>query len=373
MAQFDFGETPKVAELVINEMQDALIVRDMEDCIRFWNKGAERLYGWEASEVAGQNYYSVLREGQPDGFRRLSKSLLEKGEWNGELRQVTKACKTVIVESHWRVQRDESTRATSVIILNRDITHKKLLESHILRANKIETIAKLTSSIAHDLNGVLSTMQISVQRLMEEKSSLNEKHALDLWQFSARQAAEMIAQLLSLAADSEEKFQPVHIGRLIEDTVKVLKGTFSPTIRIETAVSPRLGSVMGNPTPIYQAFLNLCLNSRDAMPSGGTLKITAKEVVVDWDRIQTLGNVDAKPGKYIQICFADTGLGIPVEAAEKVFDAFYTTKDRGQGNGLGLFSVARIVRDHGGFVHLESLPKLGTLVTVFLPPNENRG
>src|SRR5215471_15667208 len=211
MTEFDFGEAPSVAELVINEMQDALIVRDMEDCIRFWNKGAERLYGWEASEVAGQNYYNVLREGHPDGVRKPSRSLLEKGEWNGELRQVTKACKTVIVESHWRLQRDKSTQATSVIILNRDITHKKLLEGHILRANKIETIAKLTSSIAHDLNGVLSTMQISVQRLMEEQSSLNEKYALDIWQFSARQAIEMITQMLSLARDGEETHQRVDI------------------------------------------------------------------------------------------------------------------------------------------------------------------
>src|SRR6185436_12827031 len=113
----------------------------------------------------------------------------------------------------------------------------------------------------HDLNGVLSTMQISVQRLMDAQSSLNEKYALDLWQFSARQATEMITQLLSLAADSEEVFRPVEIGRLIEDTVKVLQGTFPSAIRIETAVSPGIGSVLGNPTPLYQAFLNLCLNS----------------------------------------------------------------------------------------------------------------
>ena len=373
MAQFDFDESPRVAELVINEMQDALIVRDMEDCIRFWNKGAERLYGWEASEVAGQNYYNVLREGHPEGVRKPSRSLMEKGEWNGELRQVTKACKTVIVESHWRVQRDESTRPTSVIILNRDITHRKLLESHILRANKIETIAKLTSSIAHDLNGVLSTMQISVQRLMEEKSSLNEKYALDLWQFSARQATEMITQLLSLARDSEEQHQPVDITRLIEDTAKVLNGTFPATIQIETAISPGLGSILGNPTPLYQAFLNISLNSRDAMPSGGTLRITAEQVRLDRERIQVMGNPDARPGRFIRVCFADTGMGIPAEAAEKVFDAFYTTKDRNQGNGLGLFSVARIVRSHGGFVQLESSANMGTFVTVFLPAQESRG
>jgi len=367
MTSFNFGGGLIPAQLVINETQDALIVRDMEDCIRFWNRGAERLYGWEAGEVAGQNYYSFLSESHSEESQKQFSCLEEKGQWIGELRQVTKARKPVIVESHWRVQRDESTRATSVIILNRDITRIRLLESQILRANKIETIAKLTSSIAHDLNGVLSTMQFSVHQLMEEQPSLTDRYGLESWQFSARQAAAMISQVLSMANEAEFSTQRIHVADLVSETTRVLESVFPSSIRIETSISPDVECVSGNPTQLYQAFLNLSLNSQDAMPFGGTLKIAAKKVVLDLDWIKRAKIAEAKAGAYIQISFADSGVGIPPELTDKVFDAFFTTKDRSHGNGLGLFSVANIVRNHGGFVELESLQKMGTQVTLFLP------
>lgn len=350
---------------VLEQVQDALIIRDLEDRICFWNKGAERLYGWRADEVAGKDFYCVLFEGNGEGLRLQANQFAIAGEWKGELRQLTKAHKVIVVESHWKIQRDEFSRPACVLVINKDITEEKILKSEILLAERFETFSRLAGSVAHDLNTVLATMQISIKRLLREHSDLKDQYGLESWQFSVDHAAQLIHQLLSLGKDIGDERRSIDVALLIQETVKVLKHTFPASLRIESAVSPELHSVAGNATHLYQVFLNLCVNARDAMPSGGTLEIGAANVVLD--NTSGKGLTAMKPGAYVRVRVADTGLGIPDEIIGKIFDPFFTTKEDGKGTGLGLFSVDRIIKNHSGYIYMETGQKPGTQFTVYLP------
>src|SRR5438093_5763896 len=166
------------------------------DCARpgrsycFWNKGAERLYGWRADEVTGENVYELLFPRELQGIEEKERVLAETGEWAGELRQVTKTQTTIVVESRWKLRRDESGKPKSVLMVNKDITRTRKLEGELLRAQRIETAGRLTTSIAHDLNNVLSAMLISMRALSQEQIDPAHRDALKVSQLCVEQAAQ---------------------------------------------------------------------------------------------------------------------------------------------------------------------------------------
>jgi PAS domain S-box-containing protein len=350
---------------LIDEVEDALIIRDLEDCICFWSKGAENLYGWRFDEVAGHNVYDVLFAGQVEDLKKQQSSLAETGTWKGELSQETKARKKIIVKSHWVLQRDDSNTPIAVLIVNKDITEKKKLEQAILRAQRIESVGRLASGVAHDLNSALSMMLMSMRRLLEERTELRDQYDLGSWQFSVEQAARCITELLSLGKEFEEKPVSIDIGRLVQGMARLLKNTFPQSIKIETVIAADVHPVSGNITHLYQVLLNLCLNARDAMPCGGTLKIEVSNIALDETGVQRVP--EAKSGTYVLINVADTGIGMSCEILSNIFEAFYTTKESGKGTGLGLFTVGRIVKNHGGHINVLSEPRQGTQFSVYLP------
>jgi two-component system, cell cycle sensor histidine kinase and response regulator CckA len=356
-------EKLSLRSLLLDEAQDALIVRDLEDAIRFWSKGAERLYGWRADEVMGENLYDLIFPGQLSGVDRQMQDLAETGVWNGQMCQVTRTGKAVVVDSHWKVHRDECGQPLFITIVNRDITEKKTLEAEVLRAQRMECIGVLASAIAHDLNNVLPAVLISIRGLRQEHVQGEDKEALESSLFRAEHASKLITRLLSLAREDQEP-TTIDVADVITDTAKILKTAFPKTIEIRIVIGKDVPAVAGNQTHLYQVLLNLCLNARDAMASGGTLTIeAANRVFAEADRDQA----QIRPGEYALVKVTDTGIGIPVENADKIFEPSFTTKDRGQGSGLGLFSVARIIRNHKGFIRLSSEPKKGTQFFVYLP------
>jgi signal transduction histidine kinase len=162
----------------------------------------------------------------------------------------------------------------------------------------------------------------------------------------------MIKQAPSFARGVEGEHISLQPAHLIKEIVKILADTMQKNIEITFSIDPDLWSVSGDATQLHQALMNLCVNARDAMPHGGKLRIEAENVEIDEHYARM--NVDAKPGKYISIGVIDTGLGIPEQNLSKIVDPFFTTKGRGQGTGLGLSTVAGIVRSHGGFVNVYS-------------------
>ena len=354
----------ELQSLLLDQVQLALIVRDLEDRICFWNKGAERLYGWRADEVAGENVYDLLFPRELQGIEEKERVLAETGEWAGELRQVTKTQTTIVVESRWKLRRDESGKPKSVLMVNKDITHTRKLEAELLRAQRIETAGRLVISIAHDLNNVLSAMLISMRALSQQIDPAR-RDALKVSQLCAEQAAQLITQLLSLTKGVDQESRSIDLRGVIRKAAKILRSTLPQSVKIAVAVRPDLHRIAGNPTQLCQLLLNLGLNAHDAMPGGGTLTIEAGNAVLD--KNAACSSPEAVPGEYVLLSVADTGAGIPADIVGRIFEPFFTTKNESRNTGLGLFAVADIVKNHKGFINLSTEPERGTRFCVYLP------
>ena len=356
----------EMQSFLLDQVQLALIVRDLEDRICFWNKGAERLYGWRA----GENVYDLLFPRELQGIEEKERVLAETGEWAGELRQVTKMQTAIVVESRWKLRRDESGKPKSVLMVNKDITHTRKLEAELLRAQRIETAGRLVTSIAHDLNNVLSAMLISMRALSQQIDPAR-RDALKVSQLCAEQAAQLITQLLSLTKGVDQESRSIDLRGVIRKAAKILRSTLPQSIKIAVPVRPDLHRIAGNPTQLCQLLLNLGLNARDAMPGGGTLMIEAGNAVVD--KNAACSSPEAVPGEYVLLSVADTGAGIPADIVGRIFEPFFTTKNKSRNTGLGLFAVAEIVKNHKGFINLSTEPKRGTRFLVYLPAEKRRG
>jgi nitrogen-specific signal transduction histidine kinase/CheY-like chemotaxis protein len=254
------------------------------------------------------------------------------------------------------------------LTINTDITEKKKLEAQFLRAQRLESIGTLASGIAHDLNNILSPISMGVQILRSEMQDERSQGLLDIMQANASRGAEMIKHVLSFAKGISGQrviLQPKH---LIHEILQIAAETFPKSIRIERKLADDLWMIRGDATQLHQVLLNLCVNARDAMPQGGTLRIAAENQPLDTLYAQMLKGATA--GNFVVITIADTGLGIAPEIIDRIFDPFFTTKEPGQGTGLGLATVQGIVANHGGFINVESKPGIGTKFSIYLPSNE---
>ncbi|HEY9853100.1 MAG TPA: response regulator [Leptolyngbyaceae cyanobacterium] len=348
---------------------DAILVQNLDNQILFWNKGAEHLYGWKTEEVIGQNVSTLLYSKIPSQIQTNQQTLIQKGEWQGELHQITKQGKQVIVESRWTLVRDEQEQPKSILIVNTDITEKKQLESQFLRAQRMESIGTLASGIAHDLNNALAPVLMSVQLLQNKLLDDQSQRLLTILEVNTKRSADLVKQVLSFARGLQGERTNLQVGHLIGEIEKIAKQTFSKLIQIYTDVSTLdLWTVCGDATQLHQVLMNLCVNARDAMPTGGILSLYADNVYIDEEYARM--NIDAKVGKYVMITVADTGTGIPREIQDRIFEPFFTTKELGKGTGLGLSTVVGIIKGHGGFVNLDSEVGKGTKFRVYLPAAE---
>lgn len=347
---------------------DAILVRDLENKILFWNKGAERLYGWKAIDALGQNANELLYKEPLSSLQQIRTILDEKGEWQGELHQVTKDDKEIIVESRWTLVRDEDNKPKSMLVVNTDITQKKQLEAQFLRAQRMESIGTLASGIAHDLNNVLAPILMTAQLLETQLHDEHSKRLLPIVITNAKRGANLVKQVLSFARGLEGKFTVLQVKHLISEIKQIALQTFPKSIEICTDISQSLWTVCGDATQLHQVLMNLCVNARDAMPNGGTLSISTKNLFVDQNYARM--NLDAQVGSYIMITVTDTGTGIPPEILDRIFEPFFTTKEIGKGTGLGLSTAIGIIKSHGGFVNVYSEVGRGTKFKVYLPAAE---
>jgi PAS domain S-box-containing protein len=352
---------------LLDNVQEAILVCDLDNTITYWNRGAERLYGWTAQEALEKNRHILKRCINPHGknVEDLNKVVLRDGEWHGELQHSTKDGRRITVASYWTLIRDDEGKAKAKLIINIDITERKKLEAQFLRAQRLESIGVLAGGIAHDLNNVMTPILMSIKLLRKDRSPEQRKELLDTAQASVERGIDMVKQLLSFGGGLEGERAIVHLPSLIDELEKMLQHTLAKTIQIQTRIENDLWTIKGDKTQLSQVLMNLCVNSRDAMVNGGTLTISAENVAIKGD--YTHYHPDAKPGPYAMLAVTDTGSGIPLEVMDKIFDPFFTTKGIGKGTGLGLSTVLGIVRTHGGFLNLYSELGRGTRVTVYLP------
>lgn len=352
---------------LLDVAKDAIFVKDLNNQIVFWNKGAEKLFGWKAQDAIGKQVSTLLPRHTSRHYRTIQKTLIEQGEWQGELREITKDGTEAIVESRWTLVRDEAEYPKSILVVNTDITEKKQLETQFLRAQRMESIGSLAGGIAHDLNNVLSPILMAVQLLSVKLDDEPAKQWLKIIEMNAKRGAELVKQVVSFARGMESDRTLVQVQHLIKEIKQIASQTFPKSINIHTEIAKDLWAVSGNTTQLHQVLMNLCINARDALPNGGTLSISAKNLLLN-ESIPI--NLDVKASRYIAIAVSDTGIGISPEHLDRIFEPFFTTKDVGKGTGLGLSTVMGIIKAHGGFVNVSSKLGHGTTFEVYLPASD---
>jgi len=358
-------ERLKEQATLLDIASNAIMTCDLEGRILFWNKGAERLYGWSEREAIGKTDSDLLFKEESSQTLEARNRVVEHGEWTREVRQSTKDGKEVIVESRWTLVRDHKGRPKSRLVINTDITEKKKLEAQFLRAQRMESIGTLAGGIAHDLNNVLTPIIMAVDLLHDIIPEEARLSLLNPLRASAERGAEMVKQILSFARGTEGQRIELQIKHVIRDVDQMLRHTLPKTIELRTSLTKELWAVFGDATQFYQVLMNLCVNARDAMPGGGRLTVTAKNVTLDEGSAR--GHFGSRPGPYVVLNVADTGTGIPAEILDKIFDPFFTTKEVGKGTGLGLSTTSGIVRSHGGFINVESEAGKGACFSIYLP------
>lgn len=253
-------------------------------------------------------------------------------------------------------------RVRTITRLNR---YRRLLDAEklMLRAQRLESIGTLASGVAHDLNNTLAPILMGVELLKMEHPQ--ESKTIGMIENSARRGAEMVRQLLSFAKGTEGIRVPLKPERLASELESLMRGSFPKNIQTVVHCDAALPNVLGDATQVHQILLNLCVNARDAMPDGGTLKLE----LLHWevDAMFASSVPDAKLGSYLAMRVSDTGAGIPPEILDRIFDPFFTTKGPDKGTGLGLSTVMGIVKGHGGFLQVSSQLGKGSIFTVYLP------
>ncbi|HVZ48411.1 MAG TPA: PAS domain S-box protein [Gemmatimonadaceae bacterium] len=354
------------AEL-LDKARDAIVVRDLEHRVRYWNRSAERLYGWSRDEIMDRPVSEVLYD-NPAPFLAAVAEVMAKGEWSGEIEQKTRDGRKVTVEGHWTLVRDDAGLPASILAINTDVTQRKKLEQQFLRAQRLESIGTLAGGIAHDLNNVLAPIMLAVDFVASSVNDPDARESVDLIRTSARRGADMVAQVLSFARGMEGRRVVLNLTHPIRDLARVMRETFPKNITVETSFDADLWTMEGDPTQIHQVLLNLCVNARDAMPTGGSIRIAASNLAID-EHYASM-HAEARVGPYVRLEVQDTGTGIPREVIDKIFDPFFTTKEVGKGTGLGLATTQAIVKGHGGFISVYSDPGAGTRFRVYFPATQ---
>lgn len=356
--------------MFLDKAHDAILVCTLDKCIAYWNQAAVRLYGWSREEALGKNVYDLLFDKEPRQHV-AQQNTLDKGDWIGELHQVSKDGKELLVESRWTMMRDDDGNPRSILMMNIDITEKKRLEAHFLRAQRMESIGTLAGGIAHDLNNVLTPIMLAAETLQDRPVDERTRHLVEMIHANARRGADMANQVLAFARGVEGRRVAIDPKHLIREIEKIIKETFPKYITLTTRVARGIHAISADPTQMHQVLLNLALNARDAMPNGGTLRIAAENVQIDRQYAGMLN--DAQPGEYVTLTVTDTGTGIKQSDLPKVFEPFFTTKEVGKGTGLGLSTVAGIIKSHGGFISVDSEIGKGSSFKLFVPaiPLEN--
>jgi PAS domain S-box-containing protein len=343
--------------------RDAIIVRELDHRIAYWNHAAAEMYGWTAAEAIGKSVRELIYD-DPSGFDAATAAVLRDGQWFGDIEQRTRDGRRLTAECSWTMVRDGDGIAKSIFAVNTDVTMRRREDDLNLRRQRMESLGTLASGVAHDLNNVLAPMLLGLQLLSGSEQDLKRIALITTMESSVKRGADMIRQVLSFARGVEGKRIVVDVIRLLRDLDSFGREALPSNIALTLAIPETLWHTTGDPTQLLQVLVNLITNARDAMPEGGTITITAKDVELN-DEYASVSHL-ASPGRYIAIDVEDDGAGMSAGVVDKAFEPFFTTKEPGNGTGLGLASSLAIVRAHGGYMQIYSEPGRGSRLQLHL-------
>ena len=357
----------------VESSDDAILTKDLDGTITSWNPAAERLYGYSAEEAIGQSVELVV----PDDHREELRTILRR-LGDGERVQHIETIRRRRDGHRFPVSLtispfiDASGRVVGASSIARDVTERRRAESQLAertdelrQAQKMEAIGRLAGGVAHDFNNLLTVIIGATQLLEVDGSATKEdRELLDEISDSARQAAALTAQLLAFGRRSPMSAEVLDINELLAGSASMLARMIGSDIEFIQELSPETSRVRADPNQFQQVIMNLVVNARDAMPTGGKLTIATEAVELSEP---PFGNAEIEPGSFVRVDVADTGTGMDAEQLSRIFEPFYTTKEAGKGTGLGLSTSHGIVSQLGGHFSARSEPGEGTTFSILLP------
>jgi signal transduction histidine kinase/ActR/RegA family two-component response regulator len=248
----------------------------------------------------------------------------------------------------------------------RDLTQKIAAEEQLRQAQKMEAIGQLTGGVAHDFNNVLTVITGTIEILAAEVSAKPGLASIvKLISGATDRGAELTAHLLAFARKQPLRPREVDVNRLVVESAKLMRPTLGEHIEIKSTLMDQVWTALVDPSQLSSALLNLAINARDAMPSGGKLILETKNVTFDQEYAAANGDIQA--GNYVMVAVSDTGAGIPAAIIDRVFEPFFSTKEVGKGTGLGLSMVYGFVKQSGGHIKVYSEEGYGTTFRLYLP------
>jgi PAS domain S-box-containing protein len=343
-------------------IDDLFYAMDRDLRYTYWNKASEALTGISAKDAIGKSLYELFPDIKGTKAEQFYIEALKTQQIQRFENEYQLGDKKLIFEINAYPTKD------GLSVIAKDITERKMFETHLLQAQRMESIGILAGGIAHNLNNMLTPMTMSLHMLKQKFKDEQSQKLLTILEQNSQHSADLIKQVLSFSRGVEGERAPLQIMYLISEIDKIAKETFPRNIEIRTDIPKDLFTISGDATQLHQVIMNLCVNARDAMPDGGILSISAENFFIDENYARMhIENTEAKVGSYVTIAVSDTGIGIPPKILDRIFEPFFTTKEFGKGTGLGLSTALAIVKSHGGFINVYSEVGKGTTFRVYLP------
>lgn len=351
---------------LLDEANDAIIVRSLDQRILYWNKAAEKQYGWRADEVLGRCAHELLYAESSANFKEAQAILIQHGDFTGRITHLRKDGSRILVHTHWVLVRHEDGSPKSILAIHTDLSDRIDLEERLFQAQKLEALGQLTGGIAHDFNNLLTVIIGTAEILCEELASSPDQFELaKMIESAGEKGAELTSRLLAFSRRQTLEPKLIDPAEVIADMHALLERSLGENITLRIISSQRRCATLIDPVQFESAILNLCINARDAMPRGGELTIETQAVHVH--QLYDCSNPDMTEGEYILVSVSDTGVGMSKEVAAHAFEPFFTTKPRGAGSGLGLSMVYGFIKQSRGQIQIHSEPKQGTVIRLYLP------
>ncbi|MBD3275688.1 MAG: response regulator [Candidatus Marinimicrobia bacterium] len=352
-------------------IKDGLLITDSDiNSIYTFNRAAAEIFGYSSDKI-GQiqlsRFFTSQKEAQKY-YHEIREMIIEKGYFSGEVRLRRKNGELFPAEVAVNPIEDSAEQYATYVIIIRDVTYR--VQSR--QARKMEAIGTLAGGIAHDFNNLLTPIIGYSDLMLLSKSTLEEKHSefVEAIGQAAHQAKSLVNQILTFSRKSEQEKQPIHLGTVVQSTLSLLRSSIPSTIELNFRIDTHDDVVMADPTQIHQIVMNLCTNSVHALPeSNGKIQLHLFDhdasTFVGWSSDRLNEDLD-----YVCLAVKDNGSGIPVDILEKIFDPFYTTKEKGKGTGMGLAVVQGIVNSYQGAITVESEPYEGAAFYLYLPKSQ---
>jgi two-component system cell cycle sensor histidine kinase/response regulator CckA len=352
---------------VVEQAGESVVIADQDGRIVYTNPAFTRITGYGAEEVIGRRHHFLRAQSQsPETEAAIGRAMLEGRSWTGPSRDWRKdgiECEMDLVISP---RRDEDGNLVGSIVIGRDVSRERSLEAQLTQSQKLEAIGRLAGGVAHDFNNLLTAIS-GYAEILKAELEPDDPRAEDVVEIqrAATRATQLTAQLLAFSRRQILRPRPLDPQSILFGLTPMLRRLIGEDIEVVTRARPGLGAVMADPSQLDQVLVNLALNARDAMPTGGRLEIEIDEIELDRSFVEA--HVGAHVGRHIVFRVSDTGVGMNPEVRAHAFEPFYTTKGPGKGTGLGLATVFGIMEQSNGYVEVDSEPGRGSTFRLYLP------